>query len=192
MAGIDTTKILAHAHHLLMNEATILQGQIENRFYSKQTKNSLGVRTGQARRGWKVLKQGDKAVAIINDVEHADHSERKVIRPKKAKYLAIPVGPALTNAGVARYSGPRDSACPDLRVAGSVANDNLVLLGKKKGNKKKEHIFFVLKKKVVIPARTKGLQPFVKKRGGVLKTRIAKEMTRYMDALETEFGGDRI
>lgn len=35
-----------------------------------------------------------------------------IIRPKKAKALAIPVGEALTPAGVSRYASPRDFPAP--------------------------------------------------------------------------------
>lgn len=50
------------------------------------------------------------------------------IRPRRGKYLAIPVGPALTRAGVARYVSPRD--VPGLRF---VRVGNHALLGKPSG-----------------------------------------------------------
>lgn len=62
------------------------------------------------------------------------------IRPKKGKYLAIPVGPALTAAGVARF-GPRD-------VEGlffiKTANGGLLVRREGKGSRSRLVTYFVL------------------------------------------------
>ena len=138
-----TKDLVRIANRVVKQEALILTGDIQEKFYSGKSANSLGTRSGQARRGWTVITNSEGNVtSIVNAVTYADQSKEKVIKPKNSKYLAIPVGPALTPAGVARFSGPRDSNAPKMRVAGSAIKDNLVLLGVKKGNKKKEHIFF--------------------------------------------------
>lgn len=178
--------VVSTASKKLNTEALVLTGEIQARFYSRHSNKSLGRRTGQAVRGWQVLKQGDNAYSIINNVPHADQSVQRTIVPTKSKYLAIPVGPALTKAGVSRFTGPRDSNAPKFRVARStVSSDTLVLIGKKRGNVRKEEIFFVLKKSVVIPPRTRGVLPYVKKKGFVIGERIARELTSVVDRLVT-------
>lgn len=165
-------RLVKIANEEIVLEAHELSGDIQEKFYSGQSVHSLGVRTGQARRGWRVI-ETKKKVSIVNNVPHADQSEEKVIKPKKSKYLAIPVGPALTPAGVPRFSGPRDSSAPEFRVARSSA-DTLVLLGSKSGSEDNQEIYFVLKKSVKIPARTRLLTPFVKKRSGVISHHVSK------------------
>lgn len=163
--------IIKGANHELVNEAEILKGEIQAKFYSGKRPDSLGRRTGEAARGWRV-KENSKSVTILNNVKHADHSEKRTIKPTKGQYLAIPVGPALTRAGVSRYKGPRDSALPKLSVAPSKKSDTLLLFDKNSRKGFKESIYFVLKKEVTIPARTAGLTPFVFKESNAIKKRI--------------------
>lgn len=67
------------------------------------------------------------------------------VRPTRAKWLAIPVGPALTGAGVPRYPGPR--SVPGLSFVKSRSSQTAVLVSRETGQ-----VFYVLKKSVRIPA----------------------------------------
>lgn len=77
------------------------------------------------------------------------HETGGTITPKRGKFLAIPVGPALTGAGVARYVSPRD--VPDL-VFISTRNGAAGVLVKKQGRKGNERlqVWFRLVRRVKI------------------------------------------
>lgn len=166
-------RLVSAANEELINEAHVLTGEIQEKFYSGQSNHSLGRRTGQAARGWQV-KQNKETVSIVNNVPHADHSRARTIRPTKSKYLAIPVGKALTPAGVARYSGPRDSALPELSIAPIKNKDGYILFDKSGNQKRISNIYFVLKKEVRLPARTRLLTPYVSAYGKEISKRLGK------------------
>jgi hypothetical protein len=71
--------------------------------------------------------------------------EQKTIVPKRAKFLAIPIGEGLTPAGVARFSSPR-------QVPGGffVKNKGRLLFGYKRGTRGKFRPLFVLVKSVFV------------------------------------------
>lgn len=159
------------ANHELVNEALALMGDIQEKFYTGQSGSSLGRRTGQAVRGWQV-KHNKETVSILNNIPHADHSKERTIKPKSSKYLAIPVDKALTPAGVARYDGPRDSALPKLSIARLKNKDGYILFDSKGRDERITNAYFILKKQVKIPARTRGLTPFVQKEASKIADRI--------------------
>jgi len=66
------------------------------------------------------------------------------VRPTRAKYLSIPVGPALTAAGVSKYASPRQ--VPGLHFVQSLKGQPL--LADQEGT-----VWFVLKKSVTIKAK---------------------------------------
>ena len=72
--------------------------------------------------------------------------EQKTIVPKKAKFLAIPIGEGVTGAGVARYKSPRD--VPDGFFIKSKAGR--LLFGYKRGKRGKFRPLFVLVKSVFV------------------------------------------
>lgn len=67
-----------------------------------------------------------------------------IVTAKRAKMLAIPLAPALTSAGVARYKSPRDM---NLRVT---MRGGKIFLETKTA---KSELMYVLKKSVIVPAR---------------------------------------
>lgn len=71
---------------------------------------------------------------------------QKTITPKRAQYLAIPVGGALTARGVPRYAGPRDVP------GGFFFKKNENLLFGRKGAGGGVELLFVMKKSVTIDA----------------------------------------
>lgn len=98
-----------------------------------------------------------------------------VVRPKKSKYLAIPLGPAKTAAGVSRYASPRD-------VAGLVffkSKKGALLLGMKTGAKKGARLvpWFVLVKSVTLKPRL-GLRDTIKKFFGGSGSRLESEVKK--------------
>ena len=183
-----------------------LQKGIIQKFYTAAPGSSVGLarRTGAAAKSWAyaIAQQGDVVVGTVYSagVPYADMSEAKTITPKRAKWLAIPVGPALTRVGVPRYPDGPEQASQALRMpprkqsfrrtgrARAITNprysknegqrdplrfykknaDTAFLIAKDgvtgTGITKKNRILFVLKKKVIRPARTAGLMPFVDKR----------------------------
>lgn len=75
----------------------------------------LKVRTGSLRnavQGW-MASDLDGVVGVVEGTAVEKYmyqlgDETKVIRPKKAKYLAIPIGENLSASGVAKFDSPRD------------------------------------------------------------------------------------
>jgi hypothetical protein len=152
-------------------------------FYSGE--GGLNRRTGAAAKSWHVVvnRQEESISASINSsgVPYADFSNVRNITPKNGKWLAIPVGPALTSAGVARYPKGPWQAKNSLTVGhakrkGHILNSDPLFFLKKGGDTafliakkgvtgigitKQNRILFILKKKVAIPAYTKGLMPYV-------------------------------
>jgi len=73
-------------------------------------------------------------------------TEQKTIRPKRAKFLAIPIAEGLTAAGVARFASPRD--VPDGFFFTGKSGE--LFFGRKRGKRGKVRTLFVLKKAVTI------------------------------------------
>ena len=195
----------AARQRFVYNVAGLHKGIVQ-KFYSAAPGASVGLarRTGAAAKSWAyaIAQSGDVIVGTVYSagVPYADMSEAKTITPKRAKWLAIPVGPALTRNGVPRYPDGPEQASQALRMpprkqsfrraakTRAITNsrysknegqrdplrfykksaDTAFLIAKDgvtgTGITKKNRILFVLKKKVVRPARTAGLMPFVDKR----------------------------
>ena len=195
----------AARQRFVYNVAGLHKGIIQ-KFYTAAPGASIGLarRTGAAAKSWAyaVAQSGDTIVGTVYSagVPYANMSVAKTITPKRAKWLAIPVGPALTRAGVPRYPDGPNQAAQALRMppkkqpfrisakARAITNprysknegqrdplrfykksaDTAFLIAKDgvtgTGITKKDRILFVLKKKVIRPARTAGLMPFVDKR----------------------------
>ena len=195
----------AARQRFVYNVAGLHKGIVQ-KFYTAAPGASVGLarRTGAAAKSWAyaVAQSGDTIVGTVYSagVSYANMSTAKTITPKKAKWLAIPVGPALTRAGVPRYPDGPNQAAQALRMppkkqpfrrsakARAITNprysknegqrdplrfykksaDTAFLIAKDgvtgTGITKKNRILFVLKKKVIRPARTAGLMPFVDKR----------------------------
>ncbi|MEA3367986.1 MAG: hypothetical protein U9R68_07720 [Planctomycetota bacterium] len=115
----------------------------------------LKVRTGNLRRavdGW-MASDLDGVVGVPADRPVQDYmyllgDETKTIRPKRAKFLAIPIGENLTSAGVPRFDSPRD--VPDGFFFRSKAGQ--LLFGHRKGKTSRARVrpLFVLKKEVTV------------------------------------------
>lgn len=84
------------------------------------------------------------------------------IKAKPGKALAIPVGPSLTPAGVAKYKSPRD--VPDLVMIPRATKSPV--LGKMEGNR--FVVYFVLAKKVEIKPRLGMRKMWYEKLPGVI------------------------
>lgn len=195
----------AARQRFVYNVAGLHKGIVQ-KFYSSAPGASVGLarRTGAAAKSWAyaVAQSGDVIVGTVYSagVPYANMSVSKTITPKRAKWLAIPVGPALTRSGVPRYPDGPEQAAQALRMpprkqafrkaakARAIANprhsknegqrdplrfykksaDLAFLIAKDgvtgTGITKRDRILFVLKKKVVRPARTAGLMPFVDQR----------------------------
>ena len=195
----------AARQRFVYNVAGLHKGIVQ-KFYTAAPGASIGLarRTGAAAKSWAyaVAQSGDTIVGTVYSagVPYANMSVAKTITPKRAKWLAIPVGPALTRNGVPRYPDGPNQAAHALRMppkkqsfrraakAMSITNprysknegqrdplrfykksaDTAFLIAKDgvtgTGITKKDRILFVLKKKVMRPARTAGLMPFVDKR----------------------------
>ena len=88
---------------------------------------------------------GVREDAAVNDYKYLLSDEQKIIRPKKAKFLCIPIGENLTSAGAARYSSPRQVADGFF-----VKSKGKLLFGYKRGKKGKFRPMFVLVKEVLV------------------------------------------
>lgn len=120
--------------------ATALEAEAEAK---RNATTRLKVRTGRLRSSIQssVDGDGDRVRVTLQaggqEVPYARAQEfGAVIVPRSARFLAIPVGPALTSAGVSRYASPRD--VPGLHFARGTLQDA-------QGN-----VWYVLKRSVTI------------------------------------------
>lgn len=186
----------------MVKEGYKMHGQIIKGFYSATSGSIYGLarRKGDAAKSWQVVvNRGDRfSVSVFSaGVPYADMSEEKTIVPDTKKWLAIPVGAALTKKnGPPRYpNGPRQAAMnltmrpvqhgfrkqnpkgrdplrfykKDSNTAFLIAKDGV----RGTGLNKKNRILFVLKKKVKRPAKTKLLMPWVDRRLDSMFEKIA-------------------
>lgn len=127
----------------------IAAGNVVENYLSGQ---SLKRRTGNLARAvdsWPVT-DTEVVVGVRPDAAVGRYSwllgdESKTIVPKNSRFLAIPVGEALTAAGVPRYSSPRD--VPD---GFFIRSKGKLLFGYKKGERGRFRLLFVLVKSVFI------------------------------------------
>jgi len=75
------------------------------------------------------------------------------IVPRSGKFLAIPVGPALTGAGVSRFASPRD--VPDLVLVQSRGGQWMLVknTGSGRGKREQMQVWYLLRRSVFIPSR---------------------------------------
>lgn len=132
----------------LARAADVLIGYLKN--YSGFSQEGLHVRTGLLARTWEAPQQRDKfGFTIQNRTPYAAILNfGGDITPKKAGALAIPVGEALTDRGVARYTGPRDPEIPGQLFAPKGKS----FLAMKLEGKGPLQVMFLLREKVTIPA----------------------------------------
>ena len=115
---------------------TFERKMVVERLSGPTTANSLSVRTGQLRRSMNhiIIPRGSKGVRLNvfvgGGVPYARiHEKGGTIRPKKSKYLAIPVGQQLTGAGVSK-GGPRQSADPLMFILSKLTKKKLLVAAK--------------------------------------------------------------
>lgn len=111
----------AARQRFVYNVAGLHKGIVQ-KFYTAAPGASVGLarRTGAAAKSWAyaVAQSGDTIVGTVYSagVPYANMSVAKTITPKRAKWLAIPVGPALTRNGVPRYPDGPNQAAQALRM----------------------------------------------------------------------------
>lgn len=116
-----------------------------------------------------------EVVARSEHISSSTHEHGAVIRPKRAKMLAIPLAAAKTAGGVARYSTPR--SVPGLFVLKSKAG-NLLLVKREGGGITP---YFVLKHSVTIPRRP-FLRPAVVEVSRRVPALLTESVLRYYNA----------
>lgn len=136
-------------------------GDLQKSMNKGRSNDSIGKRSGALSRAFShVVKDGvltimvDSTVSKYWKVQEFGAQGANAIKAKPGKALAIPVGPALTPAGVAKYKSPRD--VPDLTML-TFKDKNTgrslkhPVLGKMEDNK--FVVYFVLVKKVEVKPR---------------------------------------
>ena len=161
-AGVLPRAIEAGYQHL-KGEAWEIKDKVVAKYYTGRTAGEgLKRRTGAAANAWRI-KEGDGYISILNETPYADFSEESTIKPKKAKALSIPIGQALTKAGVPRYNSPRDVTglkfIPSKKGGTSVGVLARVTAGQ-------VDPMFALVRSVTIPAYTKTMDKFVHEEAG--------------------------
>lgn len=135
----------------------------------------LNVRTGRLRASIQgtVEQDGGGSFSIVLRAGTPDggrvpyariHEEGGTIRPKRGRFLKIPVGPALTGAGVSRLPPGRSGGfrfVPTPRGGVLVGRDG--------------QVWFVLKQQVTIPAR-----PYLAPAIATIQPRLADDLTRLL------------
>jgi hypothetical protein len=161
---------IAEATKVVFKVAVESSSMVRATYFGGETsRTNLHVRTGALRRSIRpkpVQVTGTKVISgilagTVYSVVHIGKAGRKTtIRPRRGKYLAIPLKAALTPSGVARGT-PRGGTWGKTSVAKSKAG-NLIIWGRKIMRSKNEHEnrlgnkiipLFILKKSVTIPTR---------------------------------------
>lgn len=88
---------------------------------------------------------GIRENSLVKDYAYLLGDEEKLITPKNAKYLAIPIGEALTPSGVPRYSSPRE-----VDDGFFVKTGGRLLFGRKNGKRGRFRPLFTLVKSVLV------------------------------------------
>ena len=150
MIGVDAGKAIRQGMVFAMRRSTIrLADYIVEHKLSGQ---KLSVRTGnlrrslQEKRAKKVQERSNEIIGTVgSNLKYAAiHEYGGTIRPKRTKWLAIPLKAALTARGVAR-GGPRDFKNTFFAMS---KNGNLIMFSKSMGS---IIPLFALKKEVKIP-----------------------------------------
>lgn len=171
------TNVLQALSDGLFKGSKLAAGNVVWNYLSGQ---SLKRRTGALSRavdGW-LLKPLEAVVGVRENAAVAKYAwlltdEEKTITPKRAKFLAIPIGEGLTKAGVARYASPRD--VPKGFFVKSKTGH--LLFGYKRGKRGKFRALFVLVKSVFIQgsgALYDGVYDSTDEMAGQIETEIGK------------------
>lgn len=143
--------------------------------------NSLSVRTGALRRAVKskVSTRPPASAALFVFVDStapyaAIHETGGTVRPKRSKFLAIPVGKALTKAGVTKGAFRRPREIHNLFFT-KTKKGNFVLAVARKGGG--IEVLFALKRIVKIPPRL-GFAKTFKSESRKGLTKLRKELKR--------------
>lgn len=162
-------KILKQAVKIISIGSRVLQRYLRvQRMTGGTSSTRLAVRSGRLRASvvpTPILQDpnsvsgGINVGAVYSRVHIGRRGQKTVIRPKKGKYLAIPIGEALTKAGVAK-GGPTSNRWGKTFVQKS-KKGNLIIFGQKRIMKEKREgelrsavlPLFLLLKQVTIPAR---------------------------------------
>ena len=153
---------------------------VKNHLSGPHGENTLAVKSGNFRRLTlpikpktysKSMKAGTRFSGAGARVHVGPKGQVTTIKPLTSKYLAIPIGEALTASGVPRYNSPRD--VPGLSLITSLRG-NLILVSQV-GNMLEP--FFLLKKQVEVPARVHPEE--------IIKRRIVQIAKDYREALRT-------
>lgn len=116
---------------------------------------------------------GVRPGSAVEDYKWLLTDEEKVIRPKQAKFLAIPIGEGLTPSGVPRFASPRQ--VPDGFFVKTKGGS--LLFGYKRGKKGKFRPLFTLVKSVFVQgsgALYDGVMDSLDDIGRAIKTEIDK------------------
>jgi len=148
-------------------------GKVASDYLSGQ---ALKRRTGRLARSVDGWMEGplDGVVGVSEDSGVEDYKwllgdEQKTITPKKAKFLAIPIGEGLTASGVPRFASPRQ--VPD---GFFVSTKGRLLFGTKRGKRGKFRPLFTLVKSVLVQG------------SGALYDGVMDSLDDIGDAMETE------
>lgn len=153
----------------------------------KSPTSGLDRRTGDlARRGFNYVVQEEKGrmvLRVFSSIKYALLHEYGsaglpggVVRPKRSRYLAIPVGPALTPAGVARYQSPRQ--VQGLFVARGRRSGKLFMGRVEQGEVK---AYFLLRDSVRVPPRLRLRERWKEKAAGIVPI-LKKEVDKLLSA----------
>lgn len=178
-------KLTPEIKETILDETQIQADKLTNWIVKKHLsgptgENRLAVRSGNFRRLTlpikprsykKKMKAGTRFSGAGARVHVGPKGQVTTIKPLTSKYLAIPIGEALTAGGVARYNSPRD--VPGLSLITSLRG-NLILVSQV-GNMLEP--FFLLKKQVEVASRV-----FPEE---IMKRRILHIARDYRTALRT-------
>lgn len=180
----ETIRLLADFRHRVRGLASAVSRgawktarELERSTKENLSGDLLNVRSGALRRSIEagVILEANQITVYLGSVKgpasaySRAQEEGRTITPVSAQWLAIPVGPALTGAGVARFASPRE--CPVEFKFIKVDSDTAVLVstgawnytfgragtfikrkGAKRRDKKRGEVWYVLVKRVRMPA----------------------------------------
>jgi hypothetical protein len=117
----------------------------------------------------------DVVYAGVHEGLNPDGSRRTstTIRPKNGRYLRVPLGPAMTGAGVDRFPGRLRETGAGLFAVAMTRGKKLVLVHQGSGRTRGGDAWYALVPQVTVPARP-FLRPALEKVRPIVAERIAK------------------
>lgn len=149
-------------------EAVALEGQAQAQSYAtarmrRRTGDLLRSIVGRVESSGSTL---DVVIGVRRDLGYPWLQEQGgKITPKRGKFLAIPTGPALTGAGVHRYSSPRD--VPGLRFQAIRGGAMGLLVRDVPGRRARSEIYYILVRSVTIRPKRYLLDAATEARAGL-------------------------